>query len=73
MRVGPGAARSLFAAGAILVVAHTTLLIFEPRATFLSNLFLFVYLLPAVSVCLLGAYSESPDHCGSYSGPVFCW
>jgi signal transduction histidine kinase/CheY-like chemotaxis protein len=61
MRTGPGAARSLFAAGTVLLVAHTTLLVFDPRATFLSNLFILIYLLPPVMVCLLGAYRESPE------------
>ncbi len=61
MRAGPGAARSLFVAGTILVAAHATLLVFDPRALFLSNLFLLMYPLLGVTVCLLGAYSESPE------------
>jgi hypothetical protein len=58
---GPGAARSLFVAGTILVAAHVSLLVFDPRALFLSNLFNIVYPLLGVMVCLLGAYSESPE------------
>jgi signal transduction histidine kinase/ActR/RegA family two-component response regulator len=61
MRAGPGAARTLFAAGAILVVVHSTLLVFDQRATFLSNLFLLMFLLLGVALCLLGASSESPQ------------
>ena len=57
----PGAARSLFVAGTILVAAHVTLLVFDPRALFLSNLFLLMYPLLGVTVCLLGAYGESPE------------
>jgi signal transduction histidine kinase/CheY-like chemotaxis protein len=48
-------------AGAILVAAHVTLLVFDPRALFLSNLFNVMYPLLGVTVCLLGAYSESPE------------
>jgi hypothetical protein len=61
MRAGPGAARSLFVAGTILVAAHVTLLVFDPRALFPSNLFNLMYPLLGVTVCLLGAYSESPE------------
>jgi signal transduction histidine kinase/CheY-like chemotaxis protein len=57
----PGAARSLFVSGTILVAAHVTLLVFDPRALFLSNLFLLIYPLLGVTACLLGAYSESPE------------
>jgi signal transduction histidine kinase/CheY-like chemotaxis protein len=60
-RPGPGAARSLFVAGTILVAAHVTLLVFDPRALFPSNLILFIFVLLDVTVCLLGAYSESPE------------
>jgi signal transduction histidine kinase/CheY-like chemotaxis protein len=58
---GPGAPRSLFVAVTILVAAHVTLLVFDPRALFLSNLFNIMYPLLGVTVCLLGAYSESPE------------
>jgi hypothetical protein len=61
MRAGPGAARSLFVAGTSLVAAHVTLLVFDPRALFLSNLFNIMYPLLGVTVCVLGAYSESPE------------
>src|SRR5271170_101030 len=61
MRAGPGAARSLFVAGTILVAAHVTLLVFDPRALFLSNLLLLVYPLLGVTACLLGAYSGSRE------------
>jgi hypothetical protein len=55
MRARPGAARSLFVAGTILMAAHATLLVFDPRATFLSNLFIFMFNLLGVTVCLFGA------------------
>ena len=58
---GLGAARSLFAAGTILVAAHVTLLVFDPRALFLSNLLLLTYPLLGVTACLLGAYGESTE------------
>jgi signal transduction histidine kinase/CheY-like chemotaxis protein len=57
----PGAARNLFVAGTILVAAHVTLLVFDPRALFSSNLFLLMYPLLGVTACLLGAYTESPE------------
>jgi signal transduction histidine kinase/CheY-like chemotaxis protein len=56
-----GAALSLFVASTILVAAHVSLLVFDPRALFLSNLILVMYPLLGVTVCLLGAYSESPE------------
>jgi signal transduction histidine kinase/ActR/RegA family two-component response regulator len=56
-----GAARNLFVAGTILVAAHATLLFFDPRALFPSNLFLLVYPLLGVTACLLGAHTESPE------------
>jgi signal transduction histidine kinase/DNA-binding response OmpR family regulator len=58
---GPGAARSLFVAGTILVAAHVILLVFDPRALFPSNLLNLIYPLLGVTVCLLGAYRESPE------------
>jgi hypothetical protein len=61
MRAGPGAARRLFVAGTILVAAHVTLLVFDPRALFLSNLFLLIYPVLGVTACLLGASSEPPE------------
>ena len=61
MRAGPGPARSLFVAGTILVAAHLILLGFDPVALFPSNLFLLMYPLLGVTVCLLGAYRESPE------------
>ena len=57
----PGAARNLFVAGLILVAAHVTLLVFDPRATLLSNLFILAFPLLGVAACLVGAYSESPE------------
>jgi signal transduction histidine kinase/CheY-like chemotaxis protein len=57
----PGAARSLFVAGAILVVAHATLLVINPRAALASNLFILIPLLLAATACLLGAHRESPE------------
>jgi len=61
MRAGSGAARSLLVAGTILVAVHVTLLAFDPRALFPSNLINIVYPLLGVTVCLLGAYRESPE------------
>jgi signal transduction histidine kinase/ActR/RegA family two-component response regulator len=61
MRARPGAARSLFVTGTILVAAHVALLVFDPGALFLSNLMLLIYPLLGVTACLLGAYSESPE------------
>jgi signal transduction histidine kinase/CheY-like chemotaxis protein len=57
----PGAARNLFVAGTILVAAHVTLLVFDPRATLLSNLFILGFPLLGIMVCLVGAYGESPE------------
>jgi signal transduction histidine kinase/DNA-binding response OmpR family regulator len=61
MRAALVAARSLFVAAAILVAAHVTLLVFDPRAIFQSNLFILMYPLLGVTLCLLGAYRESPE------------
>jgi len=61
MRTGPVAARSLLVAAMILVAAHVTLLVFDPRALFPSNLFLLMYPLLGVTACLLGAYSEPAE------------
>jgi signal transduction histidine kinase/CheY-like chemotaxis protein len=61
MRAGPGPARSLFVGGTILVAAHATLFVFDAHATFLSNLFLTMFPVLGVTVCLLGAYRESPE------------
>jgi signal transduction histidine kinase/CheY-like chemotaxis protein len=48
-------------AGMILVAVHVTLLVFDPGALFPSNLILLMYPLLGVTVCLLGAYRESPE------------
>ncbi len=61
MRARTGAARSLFVLATIFVAAHVTLLVFDPHATFLSNLFILMFPLLGVTGCLLGAYSEPPD------------
>jgi len=61
MKTGRGAARSLVAAGTILVAAHVILLVCDPRALFPSNLILLTYPLLGVTACLLGAYSESTE------------
>jgi signal transduction histidine kinase/CheY-like chemotaxis protein len=61
MRTGLGAARSLFVTGVVLAIAHATLLILDPRATFPSNLFILMFPLLGVMVCLVGAYSESKE------------
>src|ERR1700761_4286950 len=57
----PGMARSLFVAGTILFAVHAASLIFDPNALFLSNLFILVFLLMGVTVCLLGSWSESHE------------
>lgn len=54
-------ARSLFVATTILVAAHVTLLVLDPRAIFQSNLFILMYPLLGVTVCLLGANTQSPE------------
>jgi signal transduction histidine kinase/DNA-binding response OmpR family regulator len=61
MRGAPPLARTLFAAGAIVMAAHATLLVFNPLATFPSNLFVLMYPLLGFLVCLLGAYSDSTE------------
>ncbi len=61
MRAALVAARSLFVAGTILVAAHVTLLVLDPRAIFESNLFILMYPLLGVTVCLLGAHTQSPE------------
>ncbi len=61
MRAALVAARSLFVAGTILVAAHVTLLVLDPRAIFQSNLFILMYPLLGVTVCLLGANTQSPE------------
>jgi signal transduction histidine kinase/CheY-like chemotaxis protein len=61
IRAAPGAARSLFVAITLLVVAHVALLVFDPRPLFPSNLLNIVYPLLGVMACLIGANSESPE------------
>jgi signal transduction histidine kinase/CheY-like chemotaxis protein len=61
MRAGLGAARNLFVAGTILVAAHVTLLVLDPRALLPSNLLNIIYPLLGVTVCLFGAYRETPE------------
>jgi signal transduction histidine kinase/DNA-binding response OmpR family regulator len=61
MRAGPSAARRLFVMCAILVAAHAILLVFDPRATLPSNLFVLIFPLLGVTACVLGAYNESPE------------
>ena len=61
MRAALVAARSLFVAATILVAAHVTLLVLDPRAIFQSNLFILMYPLLGVTVCLLGADTQSPE------------
>jgi hypothetical protein len=55
------AARSLFVAATILVAAHVTLLVLDPRAIFQSNLIILMYPLLGITVCLLGANTQSPE------------
>jgi signal transduction histidine kinase/CheY-like chemotaxis protein len=61
MRAGPGPARRLFVTGTILVAAHAALFVFNANTTFLSNLFIFMFPVLGVTVCLLGVSSESPE------------
>jgi hypothetical protein len=74
MRVGQDAARSLLVSGMILVAAHVTLLVFDPRALFPSNLLLLIYPFWGLRfACLaLTANLQRPGHCGSCSDAV-CW
>jgi signal transduction histidine kinase/CheY-like chemotaxis protein len=55
------AARGLFVAGTILLAGHATLIVLDPRGSLLSNLFILLFLLMGVSVCLLGSFSESQE------------
>jgi signal transduction histidine kinase/CheY-like chemotaxis protein len=57
----PGAPRTLLEAAIILVTAHTTLLVFHPNATLLSNLFILSLLLLVTTLCLLGAHTEGKE------------
>jgi len=61
MRAALVAARSLFVAATILVAAHVFSLVFDPRAIFQSNLFILMYPLLGVTVCLFGANTQSPE------------
>ena len=61
MRAALVAARSLFGAATILMAAHVTLLVLDPRAIFQSNLFILMYPLLGITVCLLGANTQSPE------------
>ena len=61
MRAALVAARGLFVAATILVAAHVTLLVLDPHAIFQSNLFILMYPLLGVTVCLLGANTQSPE------------
>jgi hypothetical protein len=61
LRARLGGPRGLFLSGVIIVAAHVVLLAFDPRALFTSNLFLLVYPLLGVTVCLLGAHSEPKE------------
>src|SRR3984957_1530757 len=58
---GAPLARTLFAAGAIVMAAHATLLVFDPLATFASNLFVLMYPLLGFVACLLGAYNDTQE------------
>ena len=60
-RARPDVVRGLLVAAPIVVAAHATLLAFDPRVTLLSNLFILIYPLMGVTVCLVGAYRESPE------------
>jgi signal transduction histidine kinase/CheY-like chemotaxis protein len=61
MKGAPPGARTLFAAGVIVMAAHTTLLVFDPLATLPSNLFVLMYPLLGLVVCLLGAYNDTQE------------
>ena len=55
------AARNLFVVAGLLLIAHMALLVFDPRASFLSNIFSLLFLLLGVTVCLLGAFEQSSE------------
>ena len=57
----PDVALSLFVAAPILVAVHAALLVFDPRVMFLSNLFILMYPLMGVTVCLIGAHRDTPE------------
>jgi hypothetical protein len=57
----PGAGRNLFVTGIILVAAHVTLLVFDPRATLPSNLFILMFPFLGAMTCVLAASRESPE------------
>src|SRR6201996_2150067 len=54
-------ARTLFAAGTNVMAAPATLLVFDPLATFASNLFVLMYPLLGFAACLLGAYKDTQE------------
>ena len=58
MRVSSSATRNLFFTGVILVVAHATLLVLNPHATFGSDVLNLLYPLTGALACLLGARNE---------------
>ncbi len=61
MSVGAVGYRSLFAVGTTIVAAQVTLLVLNPRATVISGLLISILALLAVTACLFGAYTESPE------------
>ena len=61
MSATPGAARGLFVTSLLLLAVHITLLVVNPHATSLSNLFSLLFLLMGVVVCLLGAFREPAE------------
>jgi uncharacterized membrane protein HdeD (DUF308 family) len=56
-----GSARTLFVFGTILLAAHAVILAINPRATLLSNLITFLFLLIGAAVCLHGAFNREPE------------
>jgi signal transduction histidine kinase/CheY-like chemotaxis protein len=55
------AARTMFLVGTVLLAAHIALLVFDPHASFLSNLIILLFLLMGIAVCLVGASQKSTE------------
>ncbi len=61
LKLRPGKPRKLFAMSLFVFAAHTTLLVFYPHATLLSNLLIFWMMSSALVVCLFGARMDGEE------------